>query len=284
MNSLIKTRAAAYGREHGLDTEDSPLVSISPALDIIMSCPSDPAHSEYGGISKQLHVLLMSAILTPEAQKGYSDALRGFKFPPGWGRLQSLVHHLGSYGLQEHARWAIIIPALLRCWLKDNHIQPLFLNAVSQVFNSFVSNSKVDIIVTCFASIAKSTTLLMSDRLTAEDRAGFSTTVKNARLLFQNLLETAAQASISNSQSRSATPNRVEAAIHSAVPLADSGENARVTNKSLEYRQDKGRPNVHIGLHYDAVIEEYGLPTQCNVLIGEDKHRYFKKIVYQTNF
>ena len=170
MNSLNKTRAATYGQEHGLDTETPPLISVSPVLDIILSRPSDPAHSEYGGIIKQLHLLLMGAILTPEAQKSYSEELQAFKFPPGWGKLQSPVHHLGSYGLQEHARWSIIIPALLHCWLKDSHIQPLFLNAVSTVFNQgFISNLKVNIIITCFASIAKSTTLLMSDRLTAED-------------------------------------------------------------------------------------------------------------------
>lgn len=269
MDSLIKTKAAAYRREHGLDTKTPPLVSISPALDIIISRSSDPAHSEYGGIIKQLHLLLMSTVLTPEAQKSYSEELQTFRFLSGWGRLQSPVYHLGSYGLQEHARWSIIIPALLRCWLRNCHIQLLFLNAVPTVFTQS-SKSSVDIRVTCIASITKSTTLLMSDQLSIHDRAEFST-VKTSRRLFQNLLEVPAKASSSNPWSQSATPVCVEAS-NSVLAIESEAQAERVTTRALEYCQDKGRPNVHIGLHYDASLAEYGIPAQYNILIGEDKH------------
>ena len=46
-----------------------PLVSISPALNIILFHLSDSAHSEYGAIIKQVHLLLLGAILTPGAPK-----------------------------------------------------------------------------------------------------------------------------------------------------------------------------------------------------------------------
>ena len=64
-----------------------------------MSHSSNSVHSEYEEISKQLHELLMSAILISEAQKGYSDKLCDFKFSLDWGQLQSLIHHLESYEL-----------------------------------------------------------------------------------------------------------------------------------------------------------------------------------------
>jgi hypothetical protein len=42
-------------------------------------------------------------------------------------------------------------------------------------------------------------------------------------------------------------------------------------------------PNLHTALHYPALAEEYAMPANLNVLIGEDKHRFFKKVVYTTN-
>lgn len=56
------------------------------------------------------------------------------------------------------------------------------------------------------------------------------------------------------------------------------------TAKGWEYRNDQKRPNFHVAMHYPDVMKEYGLPSNCNVLIGEDKHRWFKKAVYTTNF
>ena len=38
--------------------------------------------------------LLVENILTAQAKKKYAAELRGFHFPPGWGRLQSPIHHL----------------------------------------------------------------------------------------------------------------------------------------------------------------------------------------------
>ncbi|TVY12576.1 hypothetical protein LARI1_G009027 [Lachnellula arida] len=43
----------------GIDLEDPPLVKISPALDIILSQPSDPAYSKYNRLAKLMHKLLL---------------------------------------------------------------------------------------------------------------------------------------------------------------------------------------------------------------------------------
>ena len=50
-----------------------------------------------------------------------------------------------------------------------------------------------------------------------------------------------------------------------------------------QYRNDTRRFNVHADVHFDRIIAEYDFFSHCNVLIGENKHRYFKKIVYYTN-
>ena len=84
--------------------ESPPLSTILPALDLVMSRPTDTAHSEYGGITKLMHLLLLEAILTPQAKVVYTNLLRKIPSPPGWSRLQSPAFHMGSYRLQEHAR------------------------------------------------------------------------------------------------------------------------------------------------------------------------------------
>lgn len=59
MSTLDKTRAAIYGREQGLDPAEPRLVSVSPALDLLITRPSDHAHSEFNGITKQMHMLAL---------------------------------------------------------------------------------------------------------------------------------------------------------------------------------------------------------------------------------
>lgn len=80
--SVENLRAGVPVAPLGPPAETPPLTTISPALDIVHSRPSDPAHSEYGGVTKQLHLLLMNAILTPLAQRSYAEELRRFPFSP----------------------------------------------------------------------------------------------------------------------------------------------------------------------------------------------------------
>jgi hypothetical protein len=60
-----------------------------------------------------------------------------------------------------------------------------------------------------------------------------------------------------------------------AIPVVKSIKTAKDEKKAraIQYNKDAKKPNVHIGLHYGQVAEEYGLPANINVLIGEDKHR-----------
>lgn len=57
--AINKGQAEAYAVQFGLSVERTPLTALAPALDIILSRSSDPAHSEFQGITKQMHFLLM---------------------------------------------------------------------------------------------------------------------------------------------------------------------------------------------------------------------------------
>ena len=308
----------AFASRWGLSSEEPALMRLFPALDIILTRPSDPAHSEYAGLCKQLHQLLLEAILTPTATQSYATALRQWPFAPGFARIQSPIHHLKSYSLSEHARWIVVIPALLRCWLEKQHLQPYYLSALTTrlaATNGAGGFTATETIVRAFGFVARSTSFLMTENL--KGREQLLGVIKKARSEFQILLTVAAVAANMNPRSRSTTPVQrdsidragsaipsVEDGIQSELPLSSSKAQAQ---KAQEYTNDQRRPNVHTALHYEATMREYGMPSNVNVLIGEDKHRYvkirlsailvllvlltpitatprwFKKVVYQTN-
>ncbi|KAG6019006.1 hypothetical protein E4U19_007671 [Claviceps sp. Clav32 group G5] len=97
-----------------------------PCLDRIRSRPIDAAHSEYQGLSRVLLTLVYKDLLTPGAAVELDDQIRHFQFPPGWRRLQSGNSHLDSWRMLELSHGCMILPLVLRRWVKDEHIkQPL---------------------------------------------------------------------------------------------------------------------------------------------------------------
>ena len=205
MNALsIKAKREAFATKWGLNVEEPALFRLISALDIILTRPSDPAHSEYAGLCKQLYHLLLETILTVAGATAYVTALRSWPFAPGFARIQSPLHHLKSYSLSEHARWIVIIPALLLCCLREKHVHPHYLHAVRTHLDQHSGGfTATEFITRVFAFAARSTSLLMIDEL--RERSEMMIVVKRARSHFQLLLSFAAVAANSNPRSRSAT-------------------------------------------------------------------------------
>lgn len=44
------------------------------------------------------------------------------------------------------------------------------------------------------------------------------------------------------------------------------------------------RPNTHVALHFAQTVEEYASLRNCMVLMGESKHKIFKRLVTKSNF
>ena len=125
LNRITIRAREEYGTKWGLDPSEraAALAEIAPALDILLSRPADPAHSEYQGLTRIMHNLLLDTLLTPQASRAYAALLRRFPFPPCWPHVRGPLHHLKSYSLSEHARWSLVIPVLLRCWLRESHLR-----------------------------------------------------------------------------------------------------------------------------------------------------------------
>lgn len=129
--------------------------------------------------------------------------------------------------------------------------------------------SQIDTIVEIYGLIAKSNSVLVWRKISSKNRQHFESIVRKGRVGLQMLLEAAA---VSVEQTRriasSPAPNRI--AGRSPAPMAQPEDN----KKAKEFRMIKKHPNIHIGLHYREQMQEYAVPNNCNVLAGEDKHRY----------
>ena len=191
-----------YGVLWGTAKKPPTLATLTPALDLIVTRPADPLHSEFGGISRMMHEMLVDSILTTKSALEYCNQLRKFPFPPGWGRLQSPLHHLKSYSLSEHARCSIVVPLLLRGWLVEKHVNEHFWNVAVVKTPDVISY-----IVSCYANCAKSNSVLMALQVSVEDRANLDAIVMKARRGFQSLCTIASRAVVQNSRSQAPTPN-----------------------------------------------------------------------------
>jgi hypothetical protein len=284
--SGLKTAAARkeYGTAWGMGDTVPALASITPALDLILSRPPDPAHSEYQGMSELMHGLLLDSILTEAGKKSYSSTLRNWPFPSGWGRLQSSLHHFQSYSLASHARWSVIIPVLLRSWLRPHFIHPRFM-AEAQAQMMGTSKDVVNYIVIAFARLAKSNSILMGHKLSNEDRDNMLGIILDSRQRYQQLCQFASKSVFDNPRAWSlvntpAPPLSVPPLSDREMPPPDvplrSIETTQVIQppkRATQYLHDMMRPNIHIGVHYPTIAEEYSLPVNTNTLIGENYHR-----------
>lgn len=72
--------------------------------DIVKGFLSNIAHSEFQGITKDFHLLLIKDILVPTIAVEYTKFLRSFPRPIGQGGLQSPCYSLGSYLISNHSQ------------------------------------------------------------------------------------------------------------------------------------------------------------------------------------
>ena len=156
------------------------------------AAPGDAAHSEYAGIAKQAQYVLFEAILTDAAATDYCAELRSFPFPSGWGRLQYPKHHLSSYRMQECGRLSIVCPLLLRTWLQPHFVNPLYLRVMEVTVSPALNLPPIDAIVYCYAMMAKSNTILLSQFISKNDRENITEILLQSRKSFQRLFECAA--------------------------------------------------------------------------------------------
>lgn len=274
MAHLEGAKRELYGSQWGMSNPHPALLTIAPALDIILSRPYDPCHSEYSGLFNLAHFLFRDAILSPGAVDEYTLELRAFQFPPNSRRLQSPKHHLSSYDMSSHALWGTMIPVFLRGWLTPAHLKPRFLQEAT------AHGDPVDIVVGAFTAMARSTAVLMGYSAPKEDYANMELLIRQGREAFNQLCYIASVSAASRAGSRAgsmAAASRAGSRAGSIAPQNDPDIEELQTGLSkdmgLLHMADTQRPNMHIAVHYHDFAAEYAMMVNCNTLTGEDLHR-----------
>lgn len=266
-------------QSYGLSREPSPITAIWKSCDPTSDFLNDPCHSELAGMMKLSANILFNDVLTAKGKAELGKLIATFPMPQGWNRLQSPTHHLESYQIQEYGRLSIILPVVLRIYLKREWIQPRVREAMVFFFKREIDNESPEgerILVSIFARISRSNRLLISWSDEATNADEVMKVVKQARSDLQ-LLEHSIIMSIGTSNSKAETRQSSVALTGACTPSRRGEVRAKVIEKM------KKRPNMHIALHYGQMIEDYGCANNGNVLLGEDRHRKFKSMVTHTN-
>jgi hypothetical protein len=226
-----------FWKLNGFASKPSPLEALTPALDLILSRTYDIPHSEWKGLGRNLHQLLIDSILTPSGISGYVSAFQHFPFPADWPRIQNPKTHFGSWSLSEHGRAILITPLILRCYATLAWFKKPYLSSASRVLRSLSTNSTLsskDLVVYAYACYA--TAVSAVSMLTYFSPTDLQSIVETGREAYQKLIE----ASI---------------------------ENTALSDSRLRL------PNVHVALHFPEFAAEYGPLMNSNVLAGEKKHK-----------
>lgn len=179
-----------------------------------------------------------------------------------------------------------------------------------------------DVIVSCYAAAAASNSQISKKQMSKHDYKLLDYRIIKVRRLFQMLIDTALLADklskestdkrktkSKGTRSRSASQSSQVSTLEGDedVGQIDTDEFSRMINLELGLEEGseeyealaKGRkgkavpkvnlanmkalPNVHIGLHLKYFAEMYGTLWNIAVLIGEEKHRAFKRHAPSTN-
>ena len=225
----------------------------------------------------------MKAILSKDGREAFGRALHHFPRAPGWTRLQSPLHHLDSYQIQEHARASIIFPLLLWRYMQTNWVSQSFLEALVYVLGPDSRHPRREITRT-FAAIAKSNSLMAFPSISKTDRDELDKTVKLARSRLQCLFKAAIVSSdgktteiVRPGNSADLPQTQLDSGLAPAlvtVPIWEITDASRLSKTGQYWLRALHRPNIHLGVHVQEEAREYAVPWNYNVLAGEDKHRF----------
>lgn len=239
-----------------------------------------------------LYNLLLESVLTLKATKEYTAILRLFPFPLSWLRIQGPLYYLKSYSMLEHARQSIVVPLLLRCQLRKKHIRIYLLNILKAPTNAIANANLTNYIISQFAAATRSNSVLISQTVSLYNRHQIADIVYRYRSQLQQLLSALAQLIAVDKRRALRRASSVASSVASLraglVALSEAGSyisqiDSRGRGRGRATEQDKKaaiyesyikKPNMHVAIYYAATADEYRLPVNINVLVGEDKYRY----------
>ncbi|KAG6238717.1 hypothetical protein E4U23_008060 [Claviceps purpurea] len=276
------------------------LDELLPCLDRIRTRPIDAAHSEYQGLSRVLLTLVYKDLLTPGAAVELDDKFRSFQFPPDWRRFQSGNSHLDSWRMMELAHGCIVLPFVLRGWLKDEHLKPplrrilreqALQHFTEEEFRPYEQGSPYDPRQFTASQWLVSATWKWSQSLlhvcgpySSKVAKKLPDAIRQGRAALSFLLAALSLAE----QEKPQRQNKVTAKLAQAFRFLPRSSKSQTGSDVLQdgtnqYDKKMHLPNKHAGVHLAEVAAEYGGCRMVLTLLGEALHKLFKLWILYTN-
>ncbi|KAI5302484.1 GTPase-activating protein, partial [Ascosphaera pollenicola] len=262
-----KSEATKLRKEFGISERGTPIEKICNVYSGASMLPLDPCHSELAGVSKVALATLLEDMMTATEKEQFLTRLHVFPMRQGWAKIDSPITFLQSLRLQEIGRLSLITPLILMFSLDQTWI----VNSVAQGL------AKTSNTIFAMDTIAVNNVACVSHQT---PQSGLHELVISSRKEVQALLEAAAHG---YEQVKSAAISQVDACSDLGRPVKPQAKGRWGGKKLQAYSRMKERPNMHIRLHHQELANECSVINNCTVFACEDKHRWFKRVVQNTN-
>lgn len=241
-----KDRESAYSAQ-GMTPDGHIFGTAFTSLNPHTGYPSDPMHCELR-LAKYFQSMLIEDVLSTTGIPAYQRAWNDMNVPYGWGQPQNPVSHKGSMDFSEHGRIALLNPLVLM-----------------KMFSKTGDNNQG------FFKRGMPTKL---GRQFANSNAYFDTAAMVIKISFSiaHVIYLTHKSELSNEEAN-ALPGIIltERKLLRSFFLCGSTPNRASV------------PNMHLGLHYQQDICNYGTSRNVAAMIGEQKHKVHKNHAPHTN-
>lgn len=173
------------------------------------------------------------------------------KLPVGWTRFQNPISHMKSYNFAEKGRFSIVLPYVLRMFLREEFCRSDAWRRIKKEFAQESTAPGFSVegqVIRLAVALATSNALIFKESLTEEERGMTGQRIMGFRLLFQRFGKLMG------------------------------------TDKDLKKGENIiKRPNIHQGLHFPIEMVLYALLAKTLTDDGEANHKQLKAIADASN-
>ena len=160
LQTLKSQKRKRYARDHEFRKNESSVIKLISALNLIRIRIYDASHSEWKKLERIIQKLLFSFILTKRDDLLYLKVFQNFQYSSHWFRIQFSAFYIWSWSLFESKRATVLTSLILRAHAQIEWFRLSYLQAVDRIFT--IETSAMQAIIKTFDIIVKFNTLIKS--------------------------------------------------------------------------------------------------------------------------
>ena len=193
--NMPKSKGLMYTRSRGMHLNQPAIQRfLSPSVDLCRMFVHAAAHSEWQGLLRNAVDVLFEHAIQPSIIHSLAKAFHVCELPAGWGRIQNPIRHRNSWGLQEQGRVCILLPLILRTWLRNTYLRAEIVECLQTEFAADIEDglTPADAFTSIYASFAQASCLIISS--SRPDIVELEAAITKGRRMFQMLARIASDA------------------------------------------------------------------------------------------